>query len=406
MFLSMVWSAQDKPLSFLDRKEFRQRFNVAASRARNQMWLVYSLDPANDLKAGDLRRRLIEHVVDPGAVTRELKRSLQRTQSRFEELVLGHLARAGYRVHPQWQVGHYRIDFVVEGGGKRLALECDGDRFHPLEKLPDDMERQAILERLGWRFIRIRGSAFFRNPENTMQGVFKKLEEAGVVPEGTRPLTTTDEDSVISAIRQRAAELRASWQEELNAEKQNVCEVVQERGERKAPRKFGDKDAGAKKTSVGLGDVQLTTRATLFAFEGGQPTPSGQEAPPELPRTVTVPQDGSARQREPRDDFDSGGRSVSEAGAIDRLLAALDETIFPAVVGTNPRGTRLARRKRWRSALAGCDNTPEAVYAALAECDPAIRNGKDGPKIVAVIRSWDGGRQRPTDVRTHADETT
>ncbi len=147
------------------------------------MWLVYSLDPAKDLKPGDLRRRLIEHALDPGAITRELKQSSERTESRFEREVLGYLVRAGYRATPQWAVGSYRIDFVVEGGGRRVALECDGDRYHNLESLPQDMQRQAILERLGWRFIRIRGSAFFRDPEKVMQSVFKKLEEAGIPPE-------------------------------------------------------------------------------------------------------------------------------------------------------------------------------------------------------------------------------
>ncbi|WP_406707183.1 hypothetical protein [Tunturiibacter gelidoferens] len=32
---------------------------------------------------------------------------------------------------------------------ERLAVECDGDRFHTLETLQSDMERQAVLERLG-----------------------------------------------------------------------------------------------------------------------------------------------------------------------------------------------------------------------------------------------------------------
>ena len=55
----------------------------------------------------------------------------------------------------------------VEGGGKNLAVECDGDRFHPFEKLKEDMERQAILERQGWKFARIRGNHFFRNPDQS-----------------------------------------------------------------------------------------------------------------------------------------------------------------------------------------------------------------------------------------------
>jgi hypothetical protein len=76
------------------------------------------------------------------------------------------------------------IDIVVEGAGKRLAVECDGDRYHPIEKLAEDGERQAILERLGWKFVRIKGSVFFRNPQRAMQDVFSRLDELGIPPEG------------------------------------------------------------------------------------------------------------------------------------------------------------------------------------------------------------------------------
>jgi very-short-patch-repair endonuclease len=37
----------------------------------------------------------------------------------------------------------------VEGKTKRLAVECDGERWHTPEQLNSDLERQAILERLG-----------------------------------------------------------------------------------------------------------------------------------------------------------------------------------------------------------------------------------------------------------------
>jgi predicted RNA binding protein YcfA (HicA-like mRNA interferase family) len=80
---------------------------------------------------------------------------------------------------------------VVEGGGKRLAVECDGDRYHPMEKLAEDMDRQAILERLGWQFVRIRGSAFYRDKELSMRPVFARLAELEIPPE-----TNTDEQPV------------------------------------------------------------------------------------------------------------------------------------------------------------------------------------------------------------------
>jgi hypothetical protein len=66
----------------------------------------------------------------------------------------------------------------------------------------------------------------------------------------------------------------------------------------------------------------------------------------------------------------------------------LDQTIFPAVAGTEPRGSRRARLDRWRIALSSCNGTLEALVACLAKCDPAILSGKDGSKVTDAIKSW------------------
>jgi very-short-patch-repair endonuclease len=188
MFLSMVDSQSDEgPLRTTGEGAFeltKKRYNVAVSRARDQLWVVHSFDPDLHLKSADLRFRLLQHVKDPLASIRAFDEEAKRTESPFEREVLKLLLGAGYCVKTQWQVGYFRIDMVVEGGAKRLAVECDGDRYHPIEKLAEDVERQAILERLGWKFIRIRGSAFYRDPNLAMQAVFSKLEELGIPPEG------------------------------------------------------------------------------------------------------------------------------------------------------------------------------------------------------------------------------
>src|SRR5438874_2160655 len=72
IFISLVDTAQRGPLSMRDQELFKQRFNVAASRARDQMWVVHSLNAHNDLKAEDLRRLLIEHAQDPSRLMRAL----------------------------------------------------------------------------------------------------------------------------------------------------------------------------------------------------------------------------------------------------------------------------------------------------------------------------------------------
>lgn len=215
MFLSMVDStATEGPLRTTGEGAFeliKKRYNVAASRARDQMWVMHSFDPDVHLKSADLRLKLLQHVRDPLASLRAFNQEVGKTESPFEREVLKRLTDAGYRVKSQWQVGYYRIDMVVEGAGKRLAVECDGDRYHPMEKLAEDMERQSILERLGWQFVRIRGSAFFRNPELAMRPVFDRLGELEIPPEAN-----TDEapESDMSLIHELDALIRTGFDAE------------------------------------------------------------------------------------------------------------------------------------------------------------------------------------------------
>jgi very-short-patch-repair endonuclease len=212
-FLSVVDTPTGSPLRFRDDQMFKQRYNVAASRARDQMWVIHSLNVQNDLRSGDLRRRLIEHALDPSALMRSLEDKEKRTESPFEREVLKKLLAAGYQVTPQWKVGARRIDLVVEGNGRRLAVECDGDRYHPLEKLAEDMERQAVLERLGWIFVRIRGSVFFRDPDRAMNPVFEKLRDIEIEPRsesGERPIHAPAGE-LIERVTRRAEQLRNEW---------------------------------------------------------------------------------------------------------------------------------------------------------------------------------------------------
>ena len=189
MILSMIDSPSEDSDDLIRLKgegafeSIKKRYNVAASRARDQMWVVHSLDPDSNLKPNDIRRQLLKHVADPLSRMRAIEQAEARAESEFERQVLNRLVSQGYRVKPQWKVGYYRIDIVVEGGSRRLAIECDGDRWHPLEKLSEDMERQAVLERLGWVFVRIRGSEFFRDPDGAMEIVFRKLQETEIPPE-------------------------------------------------------------------------------------------------------------------------------------------------------------------------------------------------------------------------------
>lgn len=199
IFLSMV-TAPNTRIGTLAKFSDQQRFNVAASRARDQLWLFHSVMPG-DLGEQCVRRRLLEHFLDPERTARHVAglqvdqlrhlalRADRRTDSPpepfdswFEVDVALYLTSPGFRVIPQFPIAGYKIDLVVEGPRSRLAVECDGDYWHGADQYEADLERQRKLERAGWTFERVRSSIFYANPDSAMQPVFDRLEELGIRP--------------------------------------------------------------------------------------------------------------------------------------------------------------------------------------------------------------------------------
>lgn len=87
----------------------------------------------------------------------------------------------------------------VEGAsGRRLAVECDGDKYHGPERWTDDMRRQRILERVGWRFWRCWASSFTLDPDGCMADLFAILNRMGVDPGGSERAATHYTDHVIA----------------------------------------------------------------------------------------------------------------------------------------------------------------------------------------------------------------
>ena len=157
-----------------------RRINVAASRARQQMWVVHSVD-AGTFPDGDLRGALIRHCRDGETTTTPSGAQLSACESQFERDVLQSILARGYqKVSVQHRVGQFRIDMVVEGPHARLAVECDGDRWHRPDVWHRDRARQEVLERAGWTFERIRGSAFYLDPEAALQPLWDRLAELGI----------------------------------------------------------------------------------------------------------------------------------------------------------------------------------------------------------------------------------
>jgi len=199
IFLSLV-VAPNHAFRALTELEARRRFNVAMSRARDQVWLFHSVQ-LHDLSRDDLRRRLLSFFLSPDQadglyeeldrLEREAKKPNRQPggqpdpyESWFEVDVALELLRRKYRVRPQVEVAGYRIDLVVEGLANRLAVECDGEAWHGLERFEQDMARQRQLERAGWTFVRIRESEFYADRKNAVRRIVEACEELGIRPIG------------------------------------------------------------------------------------------------------------------------------------------------------------------------------------------------------------------------------
>ena len=77
-------------------------------------------------------------------------------------------------------------EYYLKNVRSREHIECDGDRYHGIDKWNDDMRRQRILERAGWRFWRCFASTFVNeNRQDVIQDLMATLEGFGIEPIGS-----------------------------------------------------------------------------------------------------------------------------------------------------------------------------------------------------------------------------
>jgi very-short-patch-repair endonuclease len=107
--------------------------------------------------------------------------------SEFEKHLFSELSQAGgpeLKVVPQWPTRNKQVDLVLTNRrGGRLAVEADGAQHHQTPSgdfIPEDVERQSLLEEAGWVFCRVEHSAFAKDPDSEVRRI---LEMLAVQPE-------------------------------------------------------------------------------------------------------------------------------------------------------------------------------------------------------------------------------
>ncbi|AGL14760.1 AAA domain-containing protein [Actinoplanes sp. N902-109] len=181
VLVSMVVSDNDGRLAAFTKREYHRRINVAASRARDQLWIFHSVR-ASSLNADDARALLLTYAHNTTRPAPPAGSASALPETDFEREVLRRLRERGYDPIVQYRIGGYRIDFVLNApDGRRLAVECDGETYQGPQQWESDLRRQTILERVGnCVFVRLRGSIFAREPEAALRPLWQRITELGI----------------------------------------------------------------------------------------------------------------------------------------------------------------------------------------------------------------------------------
>ena len=134
----------------------------------------------------DLRYKLLDHFKNYNSyqpifntpIERRMGTQPEPFDSWFEVDVYNDIVRKQISVIPQYEVakGRYRIDLVaLLPDGTKIAIECDGDKWHGPEQHQNDIMRQKVLERCGWKFFRVRGYEYYTDREKALEPLWNMI---------------------------------------------------------------------------------------------------------------------------------------------------------------------------------------------------------------------------------------
>ncbi len=218
MFLSMVAAPRSEGRIGAATRELNvQRYNVAFSRAKDQVFLFHSIGLEDVPNPEDVRNALLDYCSDIES-RRRLDESLvsypvseterdHRFDSLFEQRVYNRLVDHGCTVVPQYPQMGYKMDLVVIGPYGQFAIECDGDEWHGPDQFYADLARERELQRCGWEIVRVRESDFYADPARALSPIWAKVEATKQAPERTERVATSTRHVVALEVEDDDADL-------------------------------------------------------------------------------------------------------------------------------------------------------------------------------------------------------
>jgi len=200
MILSLVKrpTKSGRPLSSLTTAKDERRYNVAVSRAKEQLFLFHSVG-LEHLNPKCIRYKLLDY-----CLSIERKTSAARSKSAVIDYtvadraqsppgkfsswlqvdIYNELAALGYRVLASEDVTGYLADLVVEGTSGRLIIECLTDKYEGTAQFQERFQKQRDLKRCQMPFHYVRGSSFYLDRSECINNAKEALHRVGIEPTG------------------------------------------------------------------------------------------------------------------------------------------------------------------------------------------------------------------------------
>lgn len=94
------------------------------------------------------------------------QREYKKCESHIEKKLIEEMFKEGLLPYSQINCGRYRIDIAIIKKGKKIAIECDGYKYHSTyeQKLHDE-KKNVFLESKGWKVLRFTGKEIYHDAD-------------------------------------------------------------------------------------------------------------------------------------------------------------------------------------------------------------------------------------------------
>ena len=168
-------TGEEYKFASLSAQENDRSFNVAMSRAKEQVVLIHSVK-LEELNTNCNRYKLLNYCLNY-----DKKEEIQIEKlfnNKFEKDIYNSLNSEKIKLIPKYKIGDFVLDYIIENDkGYKIAISCDGDEYLDKNSYEQELAMQTTLERCSWKYIRIRASKFYYNEEIYINQIINSIKE-------------------------------------------------------------------------------------------------------------------------------------------------------------------------------------------------------------------------------------